>query len=134
MQGNRAATNLRRVYRWAMVTKGGAVLVAVGWLFAGLLIWAIGVFGIARGLEDRCLVLADERGYGGSTQSSSILPPRFTCELAAADGTSGTVEVGQPGVALLRSGWVLGFPIVWVVLGAGIRLRQNSREEFLPSR
>ena len=95
----------------------------------------VGIFGIARGLEDRCLLFADERGYGASTQTSSVWPPRFTCELSGPDGTSGTgtVDVSQPVVALLRSGWTLGFPIAWLVLGAVVRMRQTSRDELLPA-
>ena len=117
-----------------MGTKGGVVLIAVGWILVGVLVWGVGIFGIARGLEDRCLLVADERGYGASTQTSSVWPPRFTCELSGPDGTSapGTVDVSQPAVALLRSGWTLGFPIAWLVLGAVVRVRQTSRDEFLP--
>jgi hypothetical protein len=118
-----------------MGTKGGVVLAAVGWTLVGVLVWGVGFFGIARGLEDHCLLAADERGYGASTQTSSVWPPRFTCELSGPDGTSGTgtVEVSQPAVALLRSGWTLGFPIAWLVLGAVVRVRQTSRDDFLPA-
>lgn len=118
-----------------MGTKGGVVLMAVGWILVGVLVWGAGIFGIARGVEDRCLLVADERGYGASTQTSSVWPPRFTCELSGPDGTSGTgtVDVSQPAVALLRSGWTLGFPIAWLVLGAVVGLRQTSRDEFLPA-
>ena len=116
-----------------MGTKGGVVLIAVGWILAGVLVWGVGIFGIARGLEDRCLLVADERGYGASTQTSSVWPPRFTCELSGPDGMSGTgtVDVSQPAVVLLRSGWTLGFPIAWLVLGAVVRLRRTSRDEVL---
>lgn len=118
-----------------MVTKGGVVLMAVGWILVGVLVWGVGIFGIARGLEDRCLLVADERGYGASTQTSSVWPPGFTCELSGPVGTSGTgtVDASQPAVALLRSGWTLGFPIAWLVLGAMVRLRQTSRDEYLPA-
>ena len=117
-----------------MGTKGGVVLIAVGWILVGVLVWGVGIFGIARGLEDRCLLVADERGYGASTQTSSVWLPRFTCELSGPEGASagGTVDVSQPGVALLRSGWTLGFPIAWLVLGAVVRVRQTPRDEFLP--
>jgi hypothetical protein len=118
-----------------MGTKGGVVLMAVGWILVGVLVWSVGIFAIARGLEDRCLLVADERGYGATTQTSSVWPPRFTCELSRPDGTSGTdtVDVSQPAVALLRSGWTLGFPIAWLVLGAVVRARQTSRDELLPA-
>ena len=106
---------------------------AVGWILVGVLLWGVGVFGIARGLEDRCLLVADDRGYGASTQTSSVWPPRFICELSGPEGASaaGTVDVSQPAVALLRSGWTLGFPIAWLVLGAVVRLRRTSRDEVL---
>ncbi|MCU0278176.1 MAG: hypothetical protein MUF33_13855 [Candidatus Nanopelagicales bacterium] len=118
-----------------MGTKGGVLFMAVGWILVGALVWGVGSFGIARGLEDRCLLVADGRGYGASTQTSSVWPPRFTCELSGPDGTSGTgaVDVSQPAVALLRSGWTLGFPIAWLVLGAVVRVRQTSRDDFLPA-
>ena len=118
-----------------MGTKGGVVLMALGWILAGALVWGVGIFGIARGLEDRCLLVADELGYGASTQTSSVWPPAFTCELSGPDGAPGpdTVEVGPPAVALLRSGWTLGFPIAWLVLVAVVRMRQTSRDEFLPA-
>ncbi|MGA8046869.1 MAG: hypothetical protein WCA30_11460 [Dermatophilaceae bacterium] len=111
----------------------GIVPKAVGWILIGLLVWGIGVFGIARGLEDRCLLVADEQGYGASTQTSSIWPPRFTCELSGPDSTSdtATVVVSQPAVALLRSGWTLGFPIAWLAFGAVVAVRQTSRPEYL---
>ena len=113
----------------------GIVLKAVGWLLVGLVVWAVGVVGISRGLEDRCLLVADEQDYGASTQSSSIWPPRFTCELSGPEGASdtGTVVVSQPAVALLRTGWTLGFPVVWVALGAVIAVRTTSREDSLQS-
>ena len=96
-----------------MGTKGGVVLMALGWILAGALVWGVGIFGIARGLEDRCLLVADELGYGASTQTSSVWPPAFT------------VEVGPPAVALLRSGWTLGFPIAWLALGSVAYVRQD---------
>lgn len=113
----------------------GIVLKAVGWLLVGLIVWGIGIFGIARGLEDRCLLVADEQGYGASTQTSSIWPPRFTCELSAPDGASDTdtVVVSQPAAALLRTGWTLGFPVVWLALGALIAVRTTSREDSSPA-
>ena len=118
-----------------MGARGGVVLLAVGWILVGVLVWGVGIFGIARGLEDRCLLVADERGYGASTQTSSVWPPRFTCELTEPDGTSGTgtVDVSQPAVVLLRSGWTLCFPIAWLVLGAVVRVRRTLRDEFLPA-
>lgn len=118
-----------------MGARGGVLLMAVGWILLGVLVWVVGIFGIARGLEDRCLLVADEGGYGASTQTSSVWPPRFTCELSGPDGTSetGTVEVSQPAVALLRSGWTLGFPIAWLVLGALVLVRQTSQNELLPT-
>ena len=116
-----------------MGARGGVVLMAAGWILVGVLVWGVGIFGIARGLEDRCLLVADERGYGASTQTSSVWPPRFACELRGPDGASetGTVDVSQPAVALLRSGWTLGLPIAWLILGAVVRVRQTSRDEFL---
>lgn len=110
-----------------MGTKGGVVFMATGWILVGAVIWGVGIFGIARGLEDRCLLLvAAERGYGASTQTSSVWPPRFTCDLSGPEGTAGTdaVEVSQPAVALLRSGWTLGFPIAWLALGSVAYVRQ----------
>jgi len=109
-----------------MGTKGGVVFMAAGWILVGAVIWGVGIFGIARGLEDRCLLVAAERGYGASTQTSSVWPPAFTCELSGPDGTSGpdTVEVGQPAVALLRTEWTLGFPIAWLALGSVAYVRQ----------
>ena len=101
-------------------TRGRVVLMAAGWILVGAVIWGVSIFGIARGLEDRCLLAADERGYGASTQTSSLWPPRFTCDLNGPEGTAGTdaVEVSQPAVALLRSGWTLGFPLAWLALGS----------------
>ena len=112
-----------------MGTKGAVVLMAVGWILVGAFLWGIGIFGIARGLEDRCLVVADERGYGASTQTASVWPPRFTCELSGPDGAPGTeaVDVSQPVVALLRSGWTLGLPIAWLALGCVAYVRANPR-------
>ena len=78
-----------------MGTKGGVVLIAVGWILVGVLVWGVGIFGIARGLEDRCLLVADERGYGASTQTSSVWPPRFTCELSGPDGTASIDAIYQ---------------------------------------
>jgi hypothetical protein len=111
-----------------MGAKGGVVLIAVGWMLVGVLVWGVGIFGIARVLEDRCLLVADERGYGASTQTSSVWPPRFTCELGGPDGTSaaGTVDVDQPAVAVPRSGWILGFPAAWLVLGVVARVRRAT--------
>jgi hypothetical protein len=40
------------------------------------------MFGVARGLEDCCLAVTADRGYGASSVSASVWPPRFTCELA----------------------------------------------------
>ena len=107
-------------------TRGRVVLMAAGWILVGAVIWGVGIFGIARGLEARCLLVADARGYGASTQTSSVWPPSFTCELSGPDGTSGpdTVEVSQPVVALLRTGWTLGFPIAWLALGTVASVRQ----------
>ncbi|KAB7744189.1 hypothetical protein GA707_12140 [Nostocoides sp. F2B08] len=117
-----------------MGTTSGIVLKAVGWILVGLFVWVIGVFGIARGLEDRCLLVADEQGYGASTQTSSIWPPRFTCELSGPDGASETsTVVSQPAVALLRSGWTLGFPAVWLAVGVLVLVRRTSRDEVLPT-
>ena len=59
-------------------TRGRVVLMAAGWILVGAVIWGVGIFGIARGLEDRCLLAADERGYGASTQTSSLWPPQFS--------------------------------------------------------
>ena len=70
-------------YASDMGQRGGAVAVAVMWVLAGLVVWGVGVFGIARGLEDRCLTVADDRGYGATSQSASVWPPSFTCELPA---------------------------------------------------
>ncbi len=108
-------------------TRGRVVLMAAGWILVGAVIWGVGIFGIARGLEDRCLLVADELGYGASTQTSSVWPPAFTCELSGPDGAPGpdTVEVGPPAVALLRSGWTLGFPIAWLALGSVAYVRQD---------
>jgi hypothetical protein len=116
-----------------MGTQRGLVLKAVGWILVGLVVWGVGIVAIARGLEDRCLLVADEQGYGASMQTSSIWPPRFTCELSGPDAASAsaTVVVSQPAVALLRSGWTLGFPIVWLAVGAVVAARQTSRDEFL---
>ncbi len=122
-----------------MGQRGGAVafgVLWVLWVLAGLVVWSVGVFGIARGLEDRCLTVADDRGYGATSQSASVWPPTFTCELAGPDDPAGAdpLEVSQTGVALLRTGWLIGFPMAWIVLGADIHLRQSSREEFLSGR
>jgi hypothetical protein len=113
-----------------MHNKGGVVLKALVWILVGALVWGLGVLGVARGLEDRCLLVADEQGYGASTQTSSVWPPTFTCELSGPDGTSGTslVVVSQPAVALLRSGFTLGFPVVWLVLGAALFMRRTPQD------
>lgn len=110
-----------------MTTKGDAAF-GVAWLIAGLVVWGVGAFGIARGLEDRCLHVADDRNYGASSQSASIWPPQFACELTGPEDVSAAdpFEVKQQGVALLRTGWTLGFPIAWIVLGAAVRVRRSS--------
>jgi hypothetical protein len=85
----------------------------------------VGMFGVARGLEDWCLAVTADRGYGASSVSASVWPPRFTFELAGPVDASAAdpFAVEQPGVALLRTGWTLGFPVAWLVLGAAVLLR-----------
>ncbi len=105
------------------------VAVGVAWLLVGIIVWSVGAFGIARGLEDRCLHVSGDHDYGASSQSASVWPPDFTCELMDPDDPAAAdpLEVSQEGVALLRSGWLLGFPVAWLVLGAAVRLRRSSK-------
>lgn len=95
----------------------------------GLLVWGAGLVGVGIGLEDRCLQVAVDEGYGASSQSSSVWPPRFSCSLSGPESSSAPeqVEVEQHGAALVRSGWVLGFPVGWVVLGGAILRRPSDR-------
>ncbi|MGB7820087.1 MAG: hypothetical protein WBL35_15315 [Ornithinibacter sp.] len=111
-----------------MGRRGGAAAFAVLWVLAGLVVWSVGVLGIARGLEDRCLGAADDRGYGATSQSVSAWPPAFTCELTGPDDPAGEdpLEVSQTGVAILRAGWLLGVPVAWLVLGTVVRLRMGD--------
>lgn len=115
-------------YPFGMAAKGGAVVLVVAWLLVGLVVWGVGVFGIARGLEDRCLHVADKNDYGASSQSASLWPPHFTCELAGPEDISASdpIKVEQQGAAFLRAGWTLGFPVAWVLIGTAARLRRPS--------
>jgi hypothetical protein len=108
-----------------MTAKGRAVAFGVTWTLVGLVVWGVGMFGVARGLEDWCLDVTADRGYGASSVSASVWPPRFTCELAGAEDASAPdpFEVKQPGVALLRTGSTVGFPVAWLALGAAVLLR-----------
>ena len=105
---------------------------ALAWVGVGFIVWGVGAFGIARGLEDRCLFVGDERGYGASTQSASVWPPSLVCNLSSPDDPAAPdqLEVSQAGLALLRSGWILLFPLGWCALGAGLLMR---RARFRPS-
>jgi hypothetical protein len=108
-----------------MTAKGGAAAFGLAWLLVGLVVWGVGAFGIARGLEDHCLHVADDRDYGASSATASIWPPDLTCELAGPDDASAAdpLEVMQLSVALLRTGWILGFPVAWIALGTVVALR-----------
>lgn len=110
-----------------------AVAFGVTWVLVGLVVWSVGAFGIARGLEDRCLTVAADRGYGASSQSASVWPPNFTCELTGTDDPTAAdpLEVSQPSVALLGAGWMLGFPVAWLGLGSAVRLRQKRQRAHL---
>lgn len=113
-----------------MGAKRGVVAASVAWVLIGLAVWGIGAIGIAKGLEDRCLDVAASRDYGASEQSASVWPPSFSCRLSSPDDPAAQdpLEVSQTGVALLRSGWVLGFPLGWVALGLVLLIRRSSRE------
>ena len=108
------------------------VAAALAWVVVGFIVWGVGAFGIARGLEDRCLFVGDERGYGASSQAASVWPPSLVCNLSSPDdpGAPDQREVGQAGLALLRSGWILLFPLGWCALGVGLLMR---RARFRPS-
>lgn len=90
-----------------------------GWLVLGLLVWGMGVFALGRATEDRCASVAADHAYGAYSQSASVLPPRFTCRLTGPDGAGSpdSLDVEQTGAALVRSGWLLLFPLVWVAAG-----------------
>jgi hypothetical protein len=115
-----------------MGTRRGVVAAALAWVVVGFIVWGVGAFGIARGLEDRCLFVGDERGYGASSQSASVWPPSLVCNLSSPDDPAAPDqrEVGQAGLALLRSGWILLFPLGWCALGVGLLMR---RARFRPS-
>ena len=118
-----------------MTTKWHAIVFGVTWILVGIVIWGVGVFGIAVGLEDRCLQVAVNHDYGASSQSASIWPPNFTCQLKGPEYASAAdqLNVEQLGAALLRTGWTLGFPVAWIVFGAVVRLRW-PRGRALPQR
>jgi hypothetical protein len=115
-----------------MGTTRGVAAAALAWVVVGFIVWGVGAFGIARGLEDRCLFVGDERGYGASSQAASVWPPSLVCNLSSPDdpGAPDQREVGQAGLALLRSGWILLFPLGWCALGVGLLMR---RARFRPS-
>lgn len=109
-----------------MSPKWFAAALGVAWILAGFVTWGVGVIGIGIGLEDRCLQVADDNDYGASSQSASIWPPHFTCELTGPDDPTAAdqLAVDQVGAALLRTGWAIGFPVVWIVIGALLPLRR----------
>lgn len=98
---------------------------AVAWVLLGSVLWGVGIVGVGVGLEDRCLEVAVDDGYGASSQSASVWPPRFTCELSGPEqaAASDRLDVEQVDAALLRTGWTLGFPVAWFALGVAVRLR-----------
>jgi hypothetical protein len=115
-----------------MGTTRGVAAAALAWVVVGFIVWGFGAFGIARGLEDRCLLVGDERGYGASSQSASVWPPSLVCNLSSPDDPAAPdqLEVSQAGSALLRSGWILLFPLGWCALGAGLLMRRASRDTY----
>lgn len=109
------------------------VAVATVWLLLGAVVWGMGAIALGIGVEDRCLDVAIDHDYGASTQSVSIWPPRFTCELEGPEDPAAPPrrDVQQYGAALVRSGWTVGFLPVWVVAGAGTRWRTGTRPRQL---
>ena len=99
-----------------------------GWVLLGLLVWGMGVFALGRATEDRCLSVAADRGYGATSQTASVFPPRFTCRLMGPDRSTSPerLDVEQWGTALIRSGWLLLFPPVWVAVG-GVAAARGGR-------
>lgn len=103
------------------------MVVGAAWLVVGLALWGAGAVGVGVALEDRCLAVAAAEGYGASTQAAALWPPRLSCTLSGPDAAAAPepLVVEQAGAGMARSGWVLGFPVAWVVVG-GIVLRRPA--------
>lgn len=98
------------------------------WLGLGAVIWAAGIFGIARAGEDVCLHETSAHGYGGYSQSADLWPPRLTCTLRSPDDPADPelMTVEQPLRAWAPLVWGAGMPLLWV--GGGLLVHRGRTD------
>lgn len=112
--------------RW-LFTRWAVVGVVGGLVVAAIVVWFVGLVGVAQFGEDVCISDPPAEAAGWHIDTSR-LPPRVTCVYDTVDGR--TLEVDHPVYAVAAALWLVGFPVVAVVgIGAVtvVMLRGRAR-------
>jgi hypothetical protein len=96
------------VARWST-----AAVIVAGAMFVGLVVWVMGLAGLANRAESVCRAdVDDRRGYGAFQMSRELWPPSFECHLAS--NSLEPIDVQHPLEGIAVAGWVVAVPVVYV--------------------
>jgi hypothetical protein len=99
-----------------------AAAIVVSAALVGLVVWVVGLKGLANRAESICLADTDNRlGYGAYEISRKLWAPSFECRLLgnAVDPT----DVQHPLEAIVTFGWVVVVPVFYAIATLALTLR-----------